>query len=29
LLAQMAHELKPEEIEQAKAAATAFTFKTK
>jgi TPR repeat protein len=29
MLGQMAHELKPEEIEQAKAAATAFTFKTK
>lgn len=29
LMGQMAHELKPEEIEQAKAAATAFTFKMK
>jgi hypothetical protein len=29
LIEQLAHELKPEEIEQAKAAATAFTFKTK
>jgi TPR repeat protein len=29
LMGQMAHELKPEEIEQAKAAAIAFSFKTK
>lgn len=29
LLAQVAHELKPEEIEKAKAEAIAFTFKTK
>ena len=29
LLEQVAHELKPEEIEKAKAAAAAFTFKTK
>ena len=29
ILAQLAHELKPEEIEQAKAAGTAYTFKTK
>lgn len=29
LLAQVAQELKPDEIEKAKAAATAFTFKTK
>jgi TPR repeat protein len=29
LMAQMAHELKPEEIEKAKAAVTSFTFKTK
>lgn len=29
LLEQVGRELKPEEIEQAKAAATAFTFKTK
>jgi TPR repeat protein len=29
LIDQVAHELKPEEIEQAKATATAYTFKTK
>lgn len=29
MLAQLAHELKPEEIEQAKAAAAAYAFKTK
>jgi len=29
MMSQMTHELKPEEIEQAKAAATAYVFKTK
>jgi hypothetical protein len=29
LLEQVGHELKPEELEKAKAAAAAFTFKTK
>ena len=29
LLEQLSHELKPDELEKAKAAATAFTFKTK